>query len=72
MILDELHVLQGNARAIRQRHAITRLDVGIRGEREDLSASAATDDDGLGQQRLDSPRSQLYCHYSLAAAVVDQ
>src|SRR2546426_4440292 len=55
MVLDELHVFERRARAIRQGHAVAVLDVGVGREGKDLAAAARAEDDGLGRDDLDLP-----------------
>src|SRR6516162_1728363 len=47
MVLNELHVLQGRARPVGQRHAVTGLDVGVRRKGEDAAAAPCAQDDRL-------------------------
>src|SRR2546427_791542 len=49
MILDELHVLERDARAVGQRHPVAGLDRRVGGKRENAAAAARAYDHGLGR-----------------------
>ena len=72
VVLDELHVLERRARAIGERHAVPGVDVGVRGEREDLAAAAGAQDDRLRGDRLDLAGQQADRDDAVHPAVVDQ
>ena len=72
VVLDELHVLQRGAGAVCQGHAVAGLDVRVRREREDPTASSGGEDDRFGGDGLDPAGRQLERHHSTDPAVVDQ
>lgn len=51
--LEELHVLQGQAAAVGQGHAVTGEGVGVGGGLEDLAGAAGREDDRLGLEDVD-------------------
>ena len=51
MVLHELHVLQRDAGAVGQRHAVAGLDVAVRREREDLAGAAGGQDHRAAEDR---------------------
>ena len=54
MVLHELHILQRPARSVDQRHAVARLDRGVRGIGKDAAAASGTDHYGLGGDGLNA------------------
>jgi hypothetical protein len=72
VVLDELHVLQRRPCAVCQGHAVTGVDVGVRGEREDLAAAAGCQDHCLGDDRLGLPGGQLDGDHAVHATVIGQ
>ena len=57
--LEELHVLQRDAAAVRQRHAVAREGVGVGGRLVDLARAARGQDHGLGLEDVDLAGGQL-------------
>src|SRR5450756_333562 len=53
MELVELHVLQGDAVAVDQRHAVAGQRVGVRGDREHPAVAAGGEQDCLGPKRVE-------------------
>ena len=53
VVLDKLHVLQGHPSPIGQGHAVAGFDGTVGGEGEDPSGSTRTQNDRLGENRLD-------------------
>jgi hypothetical protein len=70
MVLDELHVFERRAGAIRQRHAVAGLDRSVRRERKHAAAAAGAEDDGMRRNRLDASRHQIDRDDALHAPVV--
>src|SRR5262249_37328078 len=72
VILDELHVLERDARAINHRHAVAGLDRAVGGEGKDAAAAAGADDHGLGVEGEQPPRAHLHGEGAHAAPILDQ
>ena len=72
MVLNELHVLERRAGAVRQRHAVTILDSGVRGEGKHFAAAAGAEDDGARGDRLDASRLEVDGDHAFDAAIVHQ
>ncbi len=72
MELEELHVFQGDAGTVGQRHAITGDRLGVGGEPVQGAAAAAGDDQGLAAQDLELPRSHVDGREPAEGVVLDQ
>ena len=72
MVLHELHVLERNTGAVRQRHAVAVLDGGVGGERKYLPAATGAKDDALRENRHDLSGGELDGDDPLTASIVDQ
>ena len=72
VILDELHVLERGSRAVRERHPVAVLDVGVGAEWEDLAAAAGAQDHGLRGDAVDLSGGNLDCNDTQTAPVVNQ
>src|SRR5215813_9813521 len=72
MVLDELHVLEWDARVEGERHAVAVLDVRVGGERKNLATTAGADDHGFGEDGLNAAGHQLDGDHAARPAVVNQ
>src|SRR5437867_1971851 len=72
MVLNELHVLEGNAGTVCEGHPVSVLDIGVSGEGEDLSTSPGAEDHCLGQDGVNLPGRQFDGHHSLTATLIDK
>jgi hypothetical protein len=71
VVLHELHVLQRDALAVRERHAVGRLDVPVRGEREDLAAAAGREEDGRREDQAQRALADVERSDAVHRAAVD-
>src|SRR5258707_2630475 len=72
VVLHELHVFQGGARLIRQRHTIARLNAGVGGEGKNPPATSGAKDHALRCDGLNSARHQLQGNHALYPALIYQ
>ena len=70
--LEELHVLQRQAAAEGDAHAVTGEGVGVGGGLEDLAGAAGGQDDGLGPEDVDLAGGQLVGHDAGGALVAER
>src|SRR5712691_7827459 len=72
MELHHLHVLQPDARAIRERHAVAGADVAVGRERVNTSEAARREDHRLRGDRLESTASHVDRDHAYAARILDE
>ena len=71
MELHHLHVLEGDADAQRERHAVARARIGVRGARVEPARTARREDHRLCTDRVKPPVQEIPADHALAAVVVD-
>src|SRR6266566_4177224 len=72
MELHHLHVLEPNARPIRERHTIAGTDVAVGGERVDASEATRGEDHRLCRDRLESTTPHVDRNHAQAPRILDQ
>src|SRR5258708_4959405 len=72
MELHHLHVLQPNAGAVRESHAVAGADVAVGGEGVNATETARGEDRGLGGDGVDLPRANVDGRDADASAVLHE